>query len=79
MPGTGSALFTDPAREKAAARQAGPYVVLTVAGYADGRPQDAVGQHRASVFAPAGQLAAELLRPLAALPPVRCGKPGWAC
>ncbi|MGE5135080.1 MAG: hypothetical protein ACM32E_19495 [Gemmatimonadota bacterium] len=79
LPGTGSALFTDAARQAAAARHAGPYVVLTVAGYADGRPKNAVGQHRAPVFAPAGQLAADLLRPLAAAPAVRCGQPGWAC
>jgi hypothetical protein len=79
LAGTGSALFTDAAREAEVARQAGPYVVLTVAGYADGRPQAAAGQRRAPVFAPAGQLATDLLQPLTAQPMVRCGTPGWAC
>lgn len=78
LAGTASALFTDAARQAAAVRQEGPYVVLTVAGYADGRPAG-VGERRPSVFAPSGQLAEDLLRPLAALPVVHCGAPGWAC
>jgi hypothetical protein len=79
LAGTGSALFTDAARQTATARQAGPYVVLTVAGYADGRPAGTIGERRTAVFAPAGQLAADLLGPLAARPVVRCGARGWSC
>lgn len=78
LAGTGSARFTDAARETAVTRQAGPYVVLAVAGYADGRPAG-IGEPRASVFAPAGQLAADLLRPLAAQPVVHCGTREWSC
>lgn len=78
LPGTGTSRFADGARQAQASRQAGPYVVLTVAGYADGRPRGA-GNRRSSVFAPARQLAAEVLQPLTVRPVVRCGSPGWSC
>ena len=38
-------------------RQDGPYVLLTVAGYADGRPAAATGEYDAAAFRPASQLA----------------------
>ena len=38
LPGTAAALFTDSARQLSAVQVSGPYVVLAVAGYADGRP-----------------------------------------
>lgn len=78
LTGTGSARFTDAARQAATARQAGPYVVLAVAGYADGRPAGS-GERRTSVFAPAGQLAGDLIKPLAAQPAVHCGTREWSC
>lgn len=79
LKGTGASRFTDTARQAEAGRQAGPYVVLTVAGYADGRPAGGKSSRQRSVFAPAGRLAIEVLQPLAALPVVRCGRAGWAC
>lgn len=78
LPGTGTARFTDAARQAETSRQAGPYVVFTVAGYADGRPARA-GDSRASVFAPGRQLAAEVAGPLTVRPVVRCGTPEWTC
>lgn len=77
--GTASARFTDAARQASAARQRGPYVVVVVAGYADGRSAAATGERRASVFAPAAQLAAAVLAPLAAPARVNCGSPAFSC
>lgn len=79
LAGTASARFTNGARQVTVARRAGPYVTLVVAGYADGRPASASGQHRPAVFAPAGQLAREILTPLTRPAVVRCGQPEWAC
>jgi hypothetical protein len=77
--GTSAARFDDAARQSAAAESAGPYVVLTVAGYADGRPASASGERRLSIFAPASQLAGELLAPLSRPVTVNCASREWAC
>lgn len=77
--GTPAALFTDAARQTSAARLAGPYVVLAVAGYSDGRHANAADERRDSVFDPARQLVAAVAAPLASPLAVRCGSAGWAC
>jgi hypothetical protein len=77
--GTASAVFTDPARQAATSRQRGPYVVLTVAGYADGRPATATLQRRAPDFAPATQLAAEVIAPLTVPAVVKCQSRAFSC
>jgi len=79
VPGTPAALFTDAARQAAAAQLAGPYVVLAVAGYSDGRLANAADERRASVFDPASQLVAAVAAPLARPLAVRCGSAEWAC
>jgi subtilisin family serine protease len=79
VPGTPAALFGDGARQAAAAQLAGPYVVLAVAGYSDGRPADAADERRDSVFDPAGQLVAAVAAPLARPLTVRCGTVEWTC
>lgn len=79
VPGTAAARFTDRAREVMTGRQQGPYVVLVVAGYADGRPVPAPGQLRYVIFRPARQLAAEVLGPLSKTPVVTCSRPEWLC
>lgn len=79
LPGTAAALFTDRARQYLAMRVTGPYVVLAVAGYADGRPAAAGTERRDSVFRPAGQLVAAVVAPLAAPQQVHCGAPEFAC
>lgn len=80
LPGTASARFTSAARQSSLARQTGPYVVLVVAGYADGRAAAATGERRAPVFAPAAQLAGAVVAPLAAPSVVNCkDTTEWAC
>lgn len=79
LAGTAAARFDDAAREAGSARQSGPYVILSVAGYADGRPAAATGEQRASDFAPAAQLSAAIAAPLDAPAVVRCGTPEWSC
>ena len=79
LPGTAAALFTDQARQYLAMQVTGPYVVLAVAGYSDGRPAAAGTERRDSVFLPAGQLVTAVVTPLAAPQQVRCGTPEVAC
>jgi type VII secretion-associated serine protease mycosin len=79
VPGTPAALFDDSARQASAAKQAGPYVVLAVAGYSDGRPASAGQERRTSVFSPASQLVSAVAAPLARPLTVRCGTAEWAC
>ncbi|SDG92751.1 hypothetical protein SAMN05421505_109144 [Sinosporangium album] len=59
--GTVSERFTSRVRQAASVRQAGPYVVLTTAGQADGRPAQAVGEQRPGMFAFAPDMAERLL------------------
>lgn len=79
LAGTASARFTDAARQLGAVRQAGPFVVLSVAGYADGEPAALARQRRPSVFGPASQLVAEVARPLLTPAVVDCGSRQWSC
>jgi type VII secretion-associated serine protease mycosin len=79
MPGTAAALFGEAARQLASAQLAGPYVVLAVAGYTDGRPASAAGERRDVVFEPATQLATAVATPLAKPVAVRCGGMEWSC
>ena len=79
VPGTPAALFHDTARQASAAKRAGPYVVLAVAGYSDGRPATAAEEPRNSVFDPASQLVSAVAAPLAMPLTVRCGTAEWAC
>jgi hypothetical protein len=80
FPGTAGAAFNDAARQASTKAQAGPYVVLTVSGYADGRPAAATGERDAPVFAPATQLAAEVIGPLTTPAQVNCGDHAeWSC
>jgi subtilisin family serine protease len=79
VPGTPAALFGDAARQVSAAQLAGPYVVLAVAGYSDGRPANAADERRDSVFGPASQLVAAVAAPLARPLTVRCNTGQWAC
>jgi len=77
--GTPAALFADAARQASAALLAGPYVVLAVAGYSDGRHAKRADERRNSVFGPASQLVAAVAAPLAKPVTVRCGGAEWAC
>lgn len=77
--GTAAARFGSAARQVMTGRRRDVYVVLTVAGYADGRPATAAANHRSGIFRPAAQLAAELLAPLTVPPEVSCARPEWPC
>jgi type VII secretion-associated serine protease mycosin len=79
VPGTPAALFGEAARQLAIARLAGPYVVLAVAGYADGRPASTDGERRDVIFDPATQLVTAVAAPLAKPVAVRCGGAEWSC
>ncbi len=83
LPGTPAAAFTDAARQAATAIDFGPYVVLTVAGYADGRSAAATGERRPSVFTPATQLASDVGEPLNRPVTVNCAARSaareWSC
>jgi hypothetical protein len=77
--GTASSLFSAAARQEATARHDGPFVVLTVAGYADGQPAGPGQEARPAAFAPAAQLAGELIGALTRPVTVNCASPAWSC
>ncbi|MCW2929575.1 MAG: hypothetical protein JWM19_537 [Actinomycetia bacterium] len=80
LPGTAAALFTNAARQASAIQVSGPYVVLAVAGYADGRPASQAAEQRPPVFGPVmNSIVSTVVAPLAAPEQVRCGDPEWTC
>ncbi len=79
LPGSVSALFSPDARQAGTIGQKGPFVVLTVAGYADGEPAGHGQEARPSVFAPAAQLAGQILSPLTRPVTVNCHSAEWSC
>ena len=79
FPGTSAAAFGDPARQAASSRQDGPYAVLTVAGYADGRPATATGERQTVPFEPATELAEDVGTPLGQPVTVTCHRLEWSC
>jgi hypothetical protein len=79
LPGTASSQFSPIARQAATEDHSGPFVVLTVAGYADGEPAGAGQETRPSVFAPAAELAGEVVGPLTRPVTVNCASREWSC
>jgi len=79
LPTTASSRFSPAAEQAATASHDGPFVVLTVAGYADGQPAGTGQQARSSIFAPAAQLAGEVIGPLTRPVTVNCGSRAWSC
>jgi hypothetical protein len=79
LPDTASSQFGPAAGQAATASHSGPFVVLTVAGYADGQPAGAGQQARPGIFAPAAQLASEVIGPLTRPVTVNCASPAWSC
>jgi hypothetical protein len=77
--GTAAARFANPARQTTAVGVTGPYVVLAVSGYADGRPASKGAEPRDSAFGPATPLLAAVEAPLAAPQRVSCGTPEFRC
>jgi hypothetical protein len=79
LPGTPAARFRDPARQSSAIQVTGPYVVLAVAGYADGRAASQASEPLLPAFGPMASIVSAVVVPLAAPETVRCGDPEWAC
>ncbi len=79
LPDTASSQFSTVARQAATAGHHGPFVVLTVAGYADGQPAGAGQEGRLSAFAPAAELASEVIGPLTRSVTVNCASREWSC
>lgn len=79
FPGTAAAPFDDAARQAETHQQQGPFVVMTVAGYADGRPAAATGQARPAAFGAASQLATVVLGALQRPVTVTCANTQWSC
>src|SRR5262249_20216480 len=77
VPGTASSLFSPQARQAATSRQAGPFVILTVAGYAHRQPTGGRPRPRRHTFPPAAPPAAASARPLTVPVPVNCRTPQW--
>jgi hypothetical protein len=80
FPRTIAARFDDAARQYAAAGQAGPYVVLTVAGQTDGRPGAAVRKKHTGAFLLAAEIGGNLVDALAQRAQPDCSqKRQWKC
>jgi hypothetical protein len=80
FPQTIASRFTDAARQYAAAGQAGPYVVLTVAGQTDGRPGAAVRKKHTSAFLLAPEIGGNIAEALALRAQPDCSqKRQWKC
>src|SRR5262249_54298656 len=79
QPGTASSLFSPQARQAATTKQAGSFVILTVAGYADRQPAGSGQETRPDIFAPAAQLAATVAGPFTVPVQVNCHDPQWKC
>jgi hypothetical protein len=79
LPDTASAQFGPAAGQASTASHGGPFVVLTVAGYADGEPAGPGQQARPAIFTPAAQLAGDVIGPLTRPVTVNCGSRAWSC
>lgn len=80
FPRTVAARFDDAARQHAAAGQAGPYVVLTVAGQTDGRPAAAVREKHTDAFLLAPEIGGNIAEALAQRVEPDCSqKRQWTC
>jgi hypothetical protein len=78
--GTAAARFDDAARQQSESYPDGPYIVLIVAGYADGRAARSTGEQRSDVFDPADQIAVAVNQTLDAPEVVNCQvKSQWSC
>jgi hypothetical protein len=79
LPGTAAALFTDSGRQTLYSWVTGPYVVLGVSGYADGRSFSPSAQPREIIFQPDGDIVRAVAGPLDNPPTVHCGYGEFVC
>jgi hypothetical protein len=71
--------FDDVARQSAAVRHRGPYVVIATIGYADGRPAGGAKQKQDYLDAVAPQLAESVLGSLTTPARPDCSSAEWSC
>ncbi|MFC6878462.1 MULTISPECIES: hypothetical protein [Actinomadura] len=80
FPGTAAARFDDAARQTRSSDRGGPYVLLSTAGQADGRPAAAVKKQRpGDVFGPEPQIAHQIARALSVRSLPDCRNSEWRC
>jgi len=79
FPGSVTARLTDAARQTAAVRQNGPYIVAATVGYLDGRPAVKGAKQEEAVTALAPQLADAVMKPLVTPDQVNCDLREWTC
>ncbi|MFB9836511.1 hypothetical protein [Actinoallomurus acaciae] len=80
FPKTIAARFDDASRQYAAAGEAGPYVVLTVAGQTDGRPGAAVRKKHTTAFLLVPEIGGNIVDALAQRAQPDCSqKREWTC
>jgi hypothetical protein len=80
FPGTVTARFGDTARQYVSVGQAGPYVVITVAGQTDGRPGAAVRKKHTGAFLLASEIGGNIAEALALPADPDCSqKRQWKC
>ncbi|MEV7011863.1 hypothetical protein [Streptosporangium sp. NPDC051022] len=77
--GTVTDRFTSASRQSGLVRQAGPYVVMATVGQVDGRPAQAVGEQRPTLFAFTGDIADHILADLSTPARPVCGSGRWRC
>lgn len=77
---TAAGRFTDAARQRQSVEAYGPYVVMSTAGYTDGRPRKATRQLRDEPFEVGRELAADIATELARTLRPDCAQERlWAC
>jgi hypothetical protein len=80
FPGTASARFLDAARQHRTNDRGGPYILMTTAGHADGRPAATVTKEiPGEPYRLVSQLADAVARPLAARSVPDCSSREWRC
>ncbi|MBF8193623.1 hypothetical protein ITP53_49705, partial [Nonomuraea sp. K274] len=77
--GTVADRFTPGVRQAGSVRQAGPYLVLTTAGQVDGRPANAAGEQRPSIYAFAAEISEHVLSDLSTPRMPDCTTGEWQC
>ncbi|WP_222722840.1 hypothetical protein [Actinomadura alba] len=79
LPGSVAARFDDAARQEAAIRHRGPYLVMATIGYADGRPAAKIKEKQGYLKVVVPQLADSIIGSLAKPARPDCSSPAWSC
>jgi hypothetical protein len=79
LPRSVASRFDDTARQEAAIKHRGPYLVMATIGYADGRPAVKIKQKQGYLKVVVPQLAESILGSLAAPARPDCSSSAWSC